>query len=150
MKVAISACLLGVKCRYDGKSKPNEEVQRFANRNDVEVVRICPEVMGGLSIPHPANEQKHINGQVRVVDVAGTDNTAAFVAGAKCACQKALDGGCTHAILKAKSPSCGVGQIYDGSFSETLIEGNGMAAQALLDAGIICATEKNFLEVFAQ
>lgn len=148
MKVAISACLLGVKCRYDGKSKPNDAVRAFADRPDVDVVRICPEVAGGLSIPHPANEQQRTDGQTRVVDCTGADNTEAFQRGATACCEKALQAGCTHAILKAKSPSCGVGLIYDGTFTGSLIEGSGVAAQALMDAGVIAATEATFEEVF--
>lgn len=144
MKVAISACLLGVACRYDGKSKPSAAVQEFANHPDVSVVRICPEVAAGLPIPHPANEQLQTDGTLRVVDSEGVDNTEAFIRGAKRCCDKALSAGCTHAILKAKSPSCGVGEIYDGSFSGTLTAGNGIAAQMLIDAGIACATEITF------
>lgn len=148
LKIAVSACLLGVPCRYDGGSKPNEEVMCFLKSQDCEVVRICPEVMGGLSIPHPANEiQQHGNKRF-VCDTDGNNNTEAFEKGAHIACNHACAQGCTHAILKAKSPSCGVGEIYDGTFSGQIIAGNGVAAQLFIDAGIRCATEKNFKELF--
>ena len=69
--IAVSACLLGVPCRYDGGSKPNEEVIRFLERHECEVIRICPEVMGGLSIPHPANEIQVREGKRVVCDIEG-------------------------------------------------------------------------------
>ena len=148
MKVAVSACLLGVRCRFDGRSKPAGEVQRFLEEQGCEVVKICPEVMGGLSIPHPPHEQRVIGGHVRVVDAQGNDHTDAFEAGARIACKRAVEAGCTHAILKAKSPSCGVGDIYDGTFSDTLVQGDGIAAKKLKQAGLHVATEKDFRKVF--
>ena len=146
--IAVSACLLGVPCRYDGGSKPNEEVIQFLENHDCEIVRICPEVMGGLSIPHPANEIQMHDGSRFVCDKEGNDNTKAFEEGARIACERVYSKGCTHAILKAKSPSCGVGEIYDGTFSKTLISGDGVAAALLREKGIVLATEKTFKEVF--
>ena len=122
MKVAVSACLLGVRCRFDGRSKPSAEVQRFLEDHECQVVKICPEVMGGLSIPHPPHEQRVLDGRVRMVDAEGNDHTEAFEAGARSACALVCDSGCTHAILKAKSPSCGVGEVYDGTFSDALVQ----------------------------
>lgn len=81
VKVAVSACLLGVRCRFDGRSKPSAEVQCFLEGHECQVVKICPEVMGGLSIPHPPHEQRVLDGQVRVVDAEGNDHTEAFEAG---------------------------------------------------------------------
>ena len=86
--IAVSACLLGVPCRYDGGSKPNEEVIRFLERHKCEVIRICPEVMGGLSIPHPANEIQVREGKRVVCDIEGNDNTDAFEKGARIACER--------------------------------------------------------------
>ena len=150
MRIAISACLLGVPCRYDGGSKPNEEVLTFLKNNDCEVVRICPEVMGGLSIPHPAHEIQEHNDKRSVCDAEGNDNTKAFEKGARIACERVCAKGCSHAILKAKSPSCGVGEVYDGSFSKTLISGDGIAAALLREKGIKLATEKTFKHVFEK
>lgn len=145
MKIAVSACLLGVPCRFDGTAKPSEAVRAYLERTGAEVVRVCPEVMGGLSIPHPPHEiARAADGAPRVVDEAGADHTAAFEAGAQAACRVALRRGCTHAILKAKSPSCGVGQVYDGTFSAVLVPGDGLAAVALREAGLELATEKDF------
>lgn len=145
MKIAVSACLLGVPCRFDGTAKPSEAVKAYLESTGAEVVRICPEVMGGLSVPHPPHEiRSSADGSVRVVDEAGADHTAAFEAGARAAQRAAVERGCTCAILKAKSPSCGVGRIYDGTFSGTLVPGDGLAAVALREAGLTLATEKNF------
>lgn len=149
-KIAVSACLLGVPCRYDGGSKPNEEVIQFLKNHDCEVVRICPEVMGGLSIPHPANEIRFSHGKRYICDKEGNDNTEAFEEGARRACERACSKGCTYAILKAKSPSCGVGEIYDGTFSKTLISGDGVAAVLLRERGLRLATEKTFKEEFKE
>lgn len=151
VKVAVSACLLGVPCRYDGASKPSDEVQDFLSRHQCEVVKVCPEVMGGMTIPHPPCEIKRSkDGTCTVVDDQGQDHSAAFEAGAQRACQLAMDHGCTHAILKAKSPSCGVGRVYDGTFSKTLVAGNGLAADLLEKAGIKLATEKDLQERFGE
>ncbi len=149
-KIAVSACLLGVPCRYDGGSKPNEEVIQFLENHDCKIVRICPEVMGGLSIPHPANEIRFSDGKRYVCDKEGNDNTEAFEEGARIACERACAKECTHAILKAKSPSCGVGEIYDGTFSKTLISGDGVAAALLRERGLRLATEKTFKEEFKE
>ena len=148
VKVAVSACLLGVRCRFDGRSKPSMEVQRFLECHECQVVKICPEIMGGLPIPHPPHEQRVLDGQVCVVDAEGNDHTEAFEAGARAACALVCDSGCTHAILKAKSPSCGVGEVYDGTFSDVLVPGDGVATKMLKEAGVVVATEKNFRQRF--
>ncbi|MDO5334785.1 MAG: DUF523 domain-containing protein [Coriobacteriia bacterium] len=159
MKIAVSACLLGVPCRYDGRSRADDDLACLLEGH--EVVRICPEVMGGLSIPHPANELVRVASEdpasacpglpsgFRVRDVEGRDNTDAFVRGACAATDRALAAGCTHAILKAKSPSCGTGRVYDGSFTGKLVSGFGVAARMLKEQGIEVMDEKlakNFLQ----
>ena len=97
--IAVSACLLGVACRYDGGSKPSQAVCDFIKTHDVNVVRICPEAMGGLSVPHPAHEITYdAQGNRRVVDAQGNDSTKAFEGGARAACRSAQRKGCTHAI----------------------------------------------------
>lgn len=131
MNVLVSACLLGNPCRYDGRSKPCEGVIEL--RNKVQFVPICPEILGGLSIPHPASEIK--NG--RVVSAEGKDVTGAFCAGAQKALAIAQKYHCTCALLKERSPSCGCKEIYDGSFSGKLVSGNGITAELLLQNGIL-------------
>lgn len=147
MKIAVSACLLGVPCRYDGKAKPCEPLKAYlADHVDPsDVVCICPEVAGGLTIPHPPNEiQVGRLPELVVRDVEGDDNTRAFERGAEMCLKKVKRAGCTHAILKSKSPSCGVGQIYDGTFTDTLVPGNGITAQAFIDAGLCVVAEGDF------
>lgn len=144
MKVAVSSCLLGVACRYDGKTKPSEQVMRYLESIDAEVVRIRPEVLGGMSVPHPPCEIVEEQGCRRVLDSEGADHTEAFEAGALRALKRAE--GCSRAILKAKSPSCGVGQVYDGTFSGALVAGDGMAAALFREAGIDLATERDFAD----
>lgn len=146
MKVAISACLLGSPVRYDGKSKPNKEVLEFAKNH--EVVAICPEVFGGLTIPHPPSEIQTEKSELIVKDIEGNVTTSFFLRGAYKTLESIQKEGVTHVILKAKSPSCGVGSIYDGTFSGSLVEGDGVTTRLLRQAGICVATEYTFKEVF--
>ncbi|MBE6939319.1 MAG: DUF523 domain-containing protein [Ruminococcaceae bacterium] len=130
MKILVSACLLGRPCRYDGKSKPHPLMEELARRHTL--IPICPEVMGGLPTPRPPAERQGD----RVVNREGGDVTEAYRLGAEQALQIARQQGCTLALLKEKSPSCGSGQIYDGTFTGTLTEGWGVTAQLLRQAGI--------------
>ena len=134
MKIAVSACLLGRNCRYDGSSKPCQEAIALSDCH--EVVPICPECAAGLRIPHAPNEIVAGAPELRVVDSEGRDNTEAFVRGARLTLERVLGEGCELAVLKSKSPSCGVGLVYDGTFSGTLVPGYGVAAQMLADAGV--------------
>lgn len=143
MRIAVSACLLGAHCRYDGKSKPCDAVIALKERH--ELVAICPEVMGGLAIPHSPNEIASVE-PLCVVDTQGADNTAAFVAGARKSLDRAQREGCEFAILKAKSPSCGVGRVYDGSFTGVLVDSDGVAASMFIDAGIPVCDEHSIPE----
>ena len=131
----VSACLLGVYCRFDGESKPNSAVT--ALREKFILVPICPEVDGGLPTPRTASER--IGDKVLMRD--GKDVTANFRAGAEAALQRARDFSCVAALLKARSPSCGKGRIHDGSFSGTLTDGHGVTAELLIEQGIDVYTE---------
>ena len=137
MRLLVSACLLGVCCRYDGQSKPCEAVLALGAKHTL--IPVCPEQLGGLPTPRPPAE---IQGE-RVVNRAGQDVTPAYRQGAEEALKlcRLLQCGC--AILKAKSPSCGKGLVYDGAFSGTLREGNGVAAALLLQNGVPVLTEKD-------
>ncbi len=139
MRVLVSACLLGVACRHDGQGKFCPAV--IAQLQDHQLVPVCPEQLGGLTTPRPACEIQE--GRVRTKE--GEDRTAAFLTGAEEALRlyHLLD--CEAAILKARSPSCGKGQVYDGTFSGTLTEGNGLLAQRLLDEGVKVYTEDEVL-----
>lgn len=129
MKLLVSACLLGESCRYDGKSKP---VDLSFLPEGTELIPICPEKMGGLPTPRPPCELK----ENKAVRKDGTDCTDAYQKGAHEALRLAEENGVKAALLKEKSPSCGCGKVYDGTFTGTLVEGNGITASLLLSRGI--------------
>lgn len=136
MKILVSACLLGVSCRFDGKSKPDEKILRLLENPEIQLIPVCPEILGGLGIPRPPCEIK--GGKVLTED--GIDRTAQYERGAEETLKIARLFGCEKAILKEKSPSCGFGKIYDGNFTHTLVEGNGITASLLEKNGIEIAT----------
>ena len=148
MIIAVSACLLGTPCRFDGEARPCAAVQALRERHTI--VPVCPESMGGLRIPRLPNEIVRVGVGLRVVDSDGVDNTAAFVAGARAALERAQAAGCEAAVLKAKSPSCGSGRVYDGSFTGTLTEGWGIAAQLFRDAGVPVVDENHLADLPAD
>lgn len=131
MKLLISACLLGLPCRYDGASKPLSEAALGRLRERFELVPVCPEQLGGL--PTPRTPSERIGD--RVVMKTGEDVTAQYRRGAQSALTIARLTGAGAALLKERSPSCGKGRIYDGSFTGTLTDGNGVTAQLLLENG---------------
>ena len=130
MIILVSACLLGLCCRYDGASKPCPAVIAAAQKHTL--IPICPEIYGGLPTPRPPAERQGN----RVVAKNGRDVTAEYEHGAQETLRLAQLFGAHHAILKEKSPSCGYGHIYDGTFTCTLTDGSGLAAQYLHDAGL--------------
>ncbi len=130
--IIVSACLAGYRVRYDGKTVPNEEIVSLMKRG--EAIPVCPEMLGGLPCPRTPSERTPDGGRVIMRD--GKDVTEAYRKGAEETLRMARLYGCTHAILKARSPSCGCGTIYDGTFSGTLKEGNGVTAELLLENGI--------------
>lgn len=134
-KLLVSACFLAKGYKYDGKDNINEKV--IALQEKYDFLLVCPEVMGGLSTPRDPSEQR---GE-KVVSNKGKDVTINFINGAQKALDIVLSNNCKKALLKAKSPSCGKGWIYDGTFTHTKVEGNGVACQLLLDNGILVFTE---------
>lgn len=140
MKVVISACLLGIRCRYDGGHSRNETVMN--EKKTYQLIPVCPEESGGLLTPRPPAEivggdgDAVLDGTAKVMNANGTDVTAAYLKGAHHALQVAQSHGATHVVLKAKSPSCGCGDIYDGTFSGTLISGDGVTTALLKRHGI--------------
>lgn len=133
--IAISACLLGVPCRYDGRCKLNENALKvFALGKSIA---ICPEVLGGLAVPRPACEiiggsgKDVLNGKAKVVDKNGNDFTNEFIKGANTALDIIVKLGIKKVYLKSKSPSCGVTKMFDGSFSDKTIKGSGVFAALL-------------------
>lgn len=144
----MSACLLGVHCRYDGKCQRIPEFERELPKlmEKYNLIPICPEIMGGLSTPRAASE---IVSGSSVVSKEGRDVTEQFKAGGMEAVHLAKLYNCKYAILKARSPSCGSGQIYDGTFSKTVTEGDGIAAGMLKEVGVKVFTE-NSISYFLQ
>lgn len=140
----ISACLAGINCRYDGKNSENEVISELVKQG--KAVLVCPEQLAGLPTPRTCCEIVTLNeNQIKVMSKDGKDLTKEFMVGAEETLVIALQNGIKKAILKAKSPSCGCGQIYDGSFSGKLIKGNGLTADLLLKNGIEVITEGDWI-----
>lgn len=137
MKILVSACLLGENCKYDGGNNKNPKVLDFIKGH--EVIPVCPEVFGGLSVPRAPSEI--VNGNV--INKQGDSVDFEFRTGAAVALAQAVENQVDMAILKANSPSCGYGYIYDGSFSRRLIKGNGVFAELLEREGIKILTEND-------
>lgn len=131
-RILVSACLLGVCCRYDGRGNPSSFVIDLLSRDGVELIPVCPEQLGGMTTPRLPSERR----EDLVINRAGEDVTEYFHRGAEEALRVAKLYGCDVAILKERSPSCGCGRIYDGSFNGALTAGNGVTADLLLENGI--------------
>ena len=133
----VSACLAGVRCRWDGESRPCQKIIDLVKAG--KAIPVCPEQLGGLSTPRPPAEQK--DGRVLTKD--GVDVTLQFEKGALEVLRIAQLAGCEEAILKSRSPSCGSGRVYDGSFSGRLREGDGVLVALLKKNGINVVTEED-------
>lgn len=134
--IIVSACLAGIYCRYNGEVEPFEPVVDLVRRG--QAIPFCPEAHGGLPTPRCPCEIR----VGRVVDTDGADRTAEFRRGAEEGLRLAILAGCREAILKARSPSCGSGEVYDGTFTGTRVPGDGLFAALLKDAGIVVRTEE--------
>ena len=137
--VLISACLLGFVCKYCGGSNKLTEQQLAALRERFRLIPVCPETAGGLPTPRDPSERLGD----KVVSNQGRDETAQYQKGAETALTLDRRYGCKAALLKEKSPSCGSGLIYDGSFTGTLVTGDGVAAQMLKEEGLIVFGESD-------
>lgn len=136
--VLVSACLLGVPCNHLGAASPSAAVTALGDGSR-RLVPVCPETAGGLPTPRPAAERQ-ADGSVRTAD--GTDVTDAYLRGARQAVRLAEATGATRAVLKARSPSCGCHEIYDGTFTSARVAGEGVTAAALRAAGVdVCSEE---------
>ena len=141
MRILISGCLLGVCCRYDGASKPHPLAEELSKKH--ELVPVCPEQLGGLATPRPPAERQ---GE-RIIAKTGVDVTAQYRRGAEEALRLCCLLGCEAAVLKERSPSCGSGEIYDGTFTGTLVSGNGVTAELFLKHGIPVYGESRLSEL---
>ncbi|GAB6099335.1 DUF523 domain-containing protein [Halanaerocella petrolearia] len=144
--ILVSACLLGQNCKYNGGHNNNPKLKKLLAKE--EIIPVCPERDGGLSIPRPSAEIKGgtgvdvLAGEAKVVDKFGKDVTGEFIKGAKNALQLARENNCQLAILKARSPSCGSARIYNGSFTEEKQEGQGVTTALLAREGIKVINEE--------
>jgi uncharacterized protein YbbK (DUF523 family) len=138
--ILVSACLCGMHCRYDGSARPDDEILAMLQRG--EAIPVCPEQLGGLTTPRPPAEIKQgdgeavLRGEARVYSAQGQDVTGAFITGAEETLRLARICNAERVILKSKSPSCGCGVVYDGTFSGTLRQGDGVTSAMLKQCGI--------------
>ncbi|AIS52741.1 hypothetical protein TKV_c15770 [Thermoanaerobacter kivui] len=137
----VSACLAGINCKYDGGNNLKEEIKKLVGEG--KAILVCPEQLGGLPTPRLPSE---IRGD-KVFDIEGKEVTENFYRGAYETLKIAKMYGITQAIFKAKSPSCGCGKIYDGTFSGNLIEGDGITTRVLRKHGISVMTEHDFYKM---
>ena len=139
----VSACLIGVKCRYDGENVPDQKLEELYRSG--QAIPICPELLGGLPCPRPCCEMvKQDHGSSKIFNQYDEDVTDAFILGANKTLGVCKAFGISTAILKSKSPSCGYGKIYDGTFSGNLIDGNGITGELLAKNGIRILNESNW------
>lgn len=139
MKYAISKCLLGYNCKYDGKNNLKDKIKELEKNN--EIIEICPEVFGGLPVPRIPFEL--IND--RAINKEGLDVTDKVINGSKKALQLILDNNVDVVILKEKSPTCGVNYIYDGTFTHTKISGSGLLTRMLKEHNIKVISDEDFI-----
>ena len=146
-KILISACLLGENCKYNGGNNANiicaDELAKL--RQIYELIAVCPECLGGLTTPREPAEIC-ANGRV-LTKFSGRDVTREFLLGAQICADIARKNGCKIAVLKERSPSCGSGDIYDGSFTGRLVGGDGIAAAALKKLGVRIVGESSLTEL---
>lgn len=133
--ILVSACLIGMSCRYDGSDNKVDRVLSYLEGK--QWMPVCPEQMGGLKTPRdPAEITKD-----KVMSKSGEDVTAEFIRGADEVARLARMVGASEAILKSRSPSCGSGQIYDGTFSKVLVPGDGLTVRALKKMNVCVKSE---------
>ena len=139
MKIGVSSCLLGINCKYNGRSNINEGIIKLKEK--YELVPICPEVLGGLPTPRIPSEII----KDKVINKEGMDVTKNYNDGANKALQILKDNNIDIVILKSKSPSCGRDKIYDGTFSHTLINGQGVSAKLFSENNITIYDENDYM-----
>lgn len=154
VKVLLSACLAGVNCVYDGTNKFHPVFFRMHKKGDA--VLFCPEALGGMKVPHSASEISGgggldvIEGRGKVFSKDGKDVTVFFVEGARKTLALAVKKGIKKAIMKSKSPSCGCGRIFDGTFTKNLVPGDGVTAALLKKSGLAIVSDAEYLEKLSR
>ncbi len=144
MIILVSACLLGIACKWDGGDNGLEQVRGLVK--DHVVIAVCPEQQGGLPTPRCPSEIR----EGRVVNRLGEDVDGAFRLGSDRIMDMLHQVPIDLAVLKARSPSCGIGKIYDGSFTGKLTDGDGIFAQRLKAAGIPVITEEELVQMLSE
>lgn len=148
--ILISACLMGLNCKYNGKNNYHEAFTTLISKE--KVIPYCPEQAGGLATPRPpaeilgADGFDVIKGRSKVITVDGKNVTDNFILGAKETLKIVKLLGIKKAILKSNSPSCGCHYIYDGSFSNKLKKGQGVTAACLINEGVRVIDSKEFIK----
>ena len=143
-KILVSSCLLGMKINYEGKAHPVDELRQLFLSG--QAIPICPEVLATMPIPRDRAEIVMVDGERKVYNEKEEDLTETYALGAQRTMDTARTSGVKIAILKSKSPSCGCGKIYDGTFNSNLVDGDGIATALLKANGIRVITEEDFLE----
>ena len=142
MKILVSACLLGIPCRYDGAGKADPAIEKLRQGGHT-LIPVCPEILGGLPTPRPPAERRGD----RVMTRDGGDVTVQYRRGAEEALRLCRLLGCEAALLKERSPSCGSGMVYDGTFTGVLTAGEGVTAELLRAQGIPVYGESRVAEL---
>lgn len=142
MNILVSACLLGINCRYDGKGKLVDTLKILGKKHNL--IPICPEIYGGMTTPREPSEKI----KDKVISKSGKDVTDNFIRGAQETLKLAKFYDCQLAILKERSPSCGYGKIYDGTFTGNIVDGNGITAELLVKNGIKVIGESKIDDYF--
>ena len=152
--ILVSACLAGLKVRYNGTDCLDERIRMLIAEK--KAMTICPEVMGGLSTPRNPAEiiggtgDDVLDGKAKVISISGEDVTEAFVKGAYSTLKKAQEVGATTVVLKEYSPSCGSSMIYNGTFSGQKVEGCGVTTALLRRNGIAVISENGLAQVLGE
>lgn len=141
--ILVSACLVGLNCKYNGGNNYNEKICKLVKEG--KAIPLCPEQIGGLKTPRVPSEIRYIDGKKYVFNKDGEDVTKEFICGAKEVFEFAKRMNIDTAILKSKSPSCGLGKIYDGKFQGNLIDGDGILAEMLIENGIKVINSDEFI-----
>lgn len=142
MNILVSACLLGVNCKYNGNNSISEDIIKLREKHNL--IPICPEQLGGLSTPRPQAEITYEDKTLKVKSINCDNVTNEYIKGAKESLKIAKIYDCETAILKARSPSCGSLKIYDGTFTSRLIDGKGITAKLFIENNIKVYNEFNF------
>lgn len=142
--IFVSACLVGINCKYSGGNNYNEKIFNLVKEG--KAIPVCPEQLGGLATPRDPAQIKVIDGKRHVVTDKGIDVTENFEKGANEVLKLAKDLNIKKAILQPRSPSCGVNKIYSGDFDKKLIDGNGVTAELLKQNGIEVINLEDFLK----